>query len=125
MNESLQCFQSEGEFTKSERSFSAKTSALEPLQVLGQRVFRPVDDPEVFSPSNLNGRLREPFPSLRHKLQWLYHYVLAATCHLSRRSEAQHRFESAEQSRNFIEASRIPLWLAAGWEGQDPLLSRP
>ncbi len=80
MYESLQCFQSQGEFTKSKRSFGAKTSALEPLQVFGQRVFRPVDDPEVFSSSNLNGRLRQPFPSLRHKLQRLYHHTLAAAC---------------------------------------------
>src|SRR6266700_1255237 len=78
--ESLQCFQSQTEFTKSKRSFSAKTSALEPLQVFGQCVFRPVDDPEVFSPSNLNGRLSQPFPSLRHKLQRLYHHALAAAC---------------------------------------------
>ena len=78
--ESLQCFQSQGEFTKSKGTFGAKTSALEPLQVLGQSVFRPVDDPEVFSSSNLNGRLRQPFPSLRHKLQRLYHHALAAAC---------------------------------------------
>jgi len=31
--ESLHCFQSQGEFTKSKRSFGAKISALEPLQV--------------------------------------------------------------------------------------------
>src|SRR5258708_3259582 len=78
MYESLQRLQSQGEFTKSKRSFCAKTSALEPLQVFRQRVFRPVDDPKVFSSSNLNGRLREPFPSLRHKLQRLYNHSLAA-----------------------------------------------
>ena len=80
MYESLQCFQSQGELTKSKRSFGAKTSALEPLQVLGQSVFRPVDDPEIFSTSNLNGRLRQPFPSLRHKLQRLYHHALPTAC---------------------------------------------
>jgi hypothetical protein len=78
--ESLQCFQSQGEFTEGKRSFGAKTSALEPFQVFGQRVFGSVDDPEVFSSSNLNGRLREPVPSLRHKLQRLYHHALAAGC---------------------------------------------
>ncbi len=80
MNEPLQCFQSQGEFTKSKRSFSAKTSALEPLQVFGQRVFGPVGDPEVFSPSNLNGRLSQSFPFLRHKLERFYHHALAAAC---------------------------------------------
>jgi hypothetical protein len=28
----------------------------------------------------LNGRLRQPFPSLRYKLQRLYHHALAAAC---------------------------------------------
>jgi len=76
--ESLQCFQSQGEFTESKRPFGAKTSALELLHVFGQCVFRPVDDPKVLSSSNFDGRLRQPFPSLRHKLQRLYHHALAA-----------------------------------------------
>jgi hypothetical protein len=80
MNESLQRFQSQCELAKGKRSFGAKTSALEPLQVFGQRVFRPVDDPKVFSSSYLNGGLHQPFPSLRHKLQRLYNHALAAAC---------------------------------------------
>jgi len=45
-----------------QESFGAKTSALKPLQVFGQRVFRPVDDPQVFSSSNLHGAQRRDVP---------------------------------------------------------------
>jgi hypothetical protein len=74
--ESLQRFQSQGEFAKSKRSLRAKTSALEPLQVFGRCAFRPVDDPEYSRPRTLTAGCA--FPSLRHKLQRLYHHALAA-----------------------------------------------
>jgi hypothetical protein len=45
-----------------QESFGAKTSALKPLQVFGQRVFQPVDDPQVFSSSNLHGAQRRDVP---------------------------------------------------------------
>ncbi len=78
--ESLPCFSSQGEFTKSRRSVGAKTSALEPLQVFGQRVFGFVDDPEVFSSSHLNGSLCQPFPYFVTNAKGFYYHALTAAC---------------------------------------------
>jgi len=57
LNESLQPFDPERELAESEPTLPRKPAFAKPLQVLGQRVVRPIDDPGVFAASALHGGL--------------------------------------------------------------------
>ena len=58
LHEPFEPFDSQRELPQRERALSRKPALAEPRQVLGQRVLRSIDDPEVLAASALYGRAR-------------------------------------------------------------------
>src|SRR2546426_4108908 len=59
LHEPLEPFDSQRELAQSQRTLSRKTALSEPLQMLGQRILRPVDDSQVLAPATLDRRLEQ------------------------------------------------------------------
>ena len=59
LHEPFEPFDSQRELAQSQRSLPRKPPLAQPLEVLGQRVLRPVDDPQILAPAALDRRLQK------------------------------------------------------------------
>src|SRR5207249_11678439 len=71
-NESLEGFDAECEFAKSQGTFRGKAARTQTVEIFRRRVFRTVNDSEIFTTTTLDGRLHESAPTLGNELQGLH-----------------------------------------------------
>src|SRR5262249_45928932 len=80
-DEPLQCLVTEGEFAEREVALAAEATFAQADEMLGQIVFRAVNDPEIFAATHLEGRLNEVLWSAKNKFARLHHHPFpAALC---------------------------------------------
>jgi len=99
LDEALEAFEPQRELTQGQRSFTRQTPLPQTLEVLGQGVLGPVDDPQILAPRHLTAgcnRPREPVatndnglttaPSPPLSVNAVHHPVAAASLAGSARS---------------------------------------
>ena len=59
LHEPFEPFDPQRELAQRQRSLTRKTPLAQPLEVLGQGVLGPVDDPEILAPAALDRRLQK------------------------------------------------------------------
>jgi hypothetical protein len=79
-NESLRGFDAKSEFTECQGTLGGNGTTAQTLQVLGQQVFRPIDNSQVLRAPALDGGLRQRTPSAHNKVQRLDDYAFTASC---------------------------------------------
>src|ERR1035437_9153214 len=79
-DESLQTFDPQGELASSEAALAGEVSRAQALEVLGQGVFRAVDDPQILGAAALDGGLDGPAGlSTRREVEGLDDHALSPT----------------------------------------------
>src|SRR5438094_8190817 len=78
VNKTLEPLETEGEFTRGERSLRAKTALSQALEMRGLCVVGPVDKAQVLAAADLERRLHDPALPPRGEVRWLDHHALAA-----------------------------------------------
>src|SRR5215469_3223082 len=82
-NESFQCLDSQCKFPQSKRSLTRHTALPKALEICGARVFRTVDDPQVFFAPALDCRLNHASFAVLNERQGLDHHPLGSgLCYL-------------------------------------------
>ena len=74
-HESFKGFDAEGEFAERQRSFCGEAARTKAFQVFCRRVFRAVDDPQIFATAAFHGWLNQPPPILGYEIQPFHHQV--------------------------------------------------
>ena len=78
LHEALEAFDPQRELAQRQRPLPRQPALAQPLEVLGQRVLRPVDDPQVLAPAALDRRLQQATRARRDERQRLDDRALAA-----------------------------------------------
>ena len=76
-DESLQGFDAKSEFTECQGTLGGNRTTAQTLQVLGQQVFRPIDNSQVFRAAAFDRGLRQPASSAHNEVQRLYDHAFA------------------------------------------------
>ena len=74
-DESLEPFDTQRKLPKREATLGGQATVAQAIEVLGQRVFRTVDDPQIFPAAALHRRLCEPVLSLHHEVVRLHDHT--------------------------------------------------
>src|SRR6266550_7487305 len=77
-NEPFECFDAEREFAESQRSLRGKAARTETFEIFCRRVFRAVDDAEIFATATLHSRLHKSATIFGDELQRLHDHAFAA-----------------------------------------------
>src|SRR5580693_9519598 len=75
--ESHQCFDAKSKFTECQGTLGGNRPTAHTLQVLGQQVFRPIDNSQVFRAAAFDCGLRQPAMSAHNEVQRLYDHAFA------------------------------------------------
>ena len=78
LDEPLESFDPQRELAKRQRSFARQPAFAQPLEVFGQRVLRPVDDPQILAAAALDRWLQQPARASRDERQRLDDGAFAA-----------------------------------------------
>jgi hypothetical protein len=77
-HEPFERFQPQSEFSNRQRPLSRQTPCPKPGQLVRRRVFRAVDDPQVFPTSAFQRGLHQPLRSACNEIERLHDHTLAA-----------------------------------------------
>ena len=69
VDEPFESFQTQGKFSQRERSFRAETTTLEAFHITRQRIFWPIDDPQVFAPAHFHCWLDHSLSTFSNEIQ--------------------------------------------------------
>lgn len=78
-NEAFERFDAQSKFAQSERALATETARAETVQVLGQSVFRSIDDAEIFAATAFNTRLDDSAAAFFDEAERFDDHAFAAT----------------------------------------------